>query len=204
MTEDQIRNLHLRELSRYERLDKTVEVELGRKAKQGDKHALDKLVLHNALAAINAALYFHGAIAKKTLSKERACDIAIDCLYKAIERFDPAKDCRVITLAGKIIRDRIIDQDRKGTRRQILAPTEADCCSEDNPPINPDIITACINKLPSRTKELLKWAFKLDGYKDISEQEIADEYSLTVSRVHAIVREGIASLRSYEGMLRSA
>lgn len=204
MTEDQIRNLHLRELSRYERLDKTEEVDLGRKARQGDKNAIDKLVLHNASAAINTALYFQRAVAKKTLSKERACDIAIDCLYKAIDRFDPAKDCRVITLISRIIRDKIIDQDRKDTRKQILALTEADCCSEDNPPRNPDVITACINKLPARTRELLKWAFKLDGHKNISEQEIADEYSLTVSRVRAIIREGIISLRSYEGLLRSA
>lgn len=204
MTENQIRNVHLRELSRYERLDKTVEVELGRKAKQGDKNSIDKLVLHNAAAAINTALYFQRVVAKKTLSEERACDIAIDCLYKAIKRFDPGKDCKLMTLAGRIIMDKIVDDRRKTKRTQIFMPIEADYANEETTPLNTDVITACINKLPSRTRELVKWAFKLDGYKDISEQEIADEYSLTVSRVQAIIREGIAFLRSYEGLLRSA
>jgi len=204
MTENQIRNLFRRELAKFETLGTDVEIELGIKAKKGDNAAINKLVLHNVGAAIGLALSKRFRFnLEKTLSEERTCDIAMDCLYVAIKRFDPTRNCRVMNLASRIIIDKIIDEYRRAKRTQIFTPIE-DYADEEIPLLDTDIITACINRLPFRTRELLKWAFKLDGYRDISEQEIADEYSLTISRTRAIIREGIASLRSYEGLLRSA
>lgn len=205
MTENQIRNLFRRELAKFETLGTDVEIELGIKARTGDNAAINKLVLHNVGAAIGLALSKRFKFnLEKTLSEERACDIAMDCLYTAIKRFDPTRNCRVMNLASRIIIDKIIDEYRRAKRTQISAPIDVNYADEEICLPDTDIITACINKLPCRTRELLKWAFKLDGYRDISEQEIADEYSLTISRVQAIIREGIASLRSYEDLLRSA
>lgn len=191
------------DLSRFQELSKEEELLLIEKAQGCDHDALNKLIEHNFREAIEYAL--KGMRSRfQDVDFDTTYDIALKAIQRAVERFDLTRYDKFIPLVKHIIKLRIIDLYRKKDRI-LLSRLNDDAFSiiEDQPE-DYSVLMKFIERLPKRTREILTWYFKLGKDEVIPEQEIADKYSISVSRVMAIVREGIESLRSYKGFLRSA
>ncbi|HAN41406.1 MAG TPA: RNA polymerase sigma factor RpoD/SigA [Candidatus Cloacimonetes bacterium] len=94
---------YLKQISKYEPLTREEERELGLRAKQGDQEAIDRLVQANLKFVVKiAARYQNRGLSLSELISEGNIG-----LIKAIERFDPTKDIKLISYAIWWIKQRI-------------------------------------------------------------------------------------------------
>lgn len=94
---------YLKQISKYEPLTREEERELGLRAKQGDQEAIDRLVQANLKFVVKiAARYQNRGLSLSELISEGNIG-----LIKAIERFDPTKDIKLISYAIWWIKRRI-------------------------------------------------------------------------------------------------
>lgn len=94
---------YLKQISKYEPLTREEERELGLRAKQGDQEAIDRLVQANLKFVVKiAARYQNRGLSLSELISEGNIG-----LIKAIERFDPTKDIKLISYAIWLIKQRI-------------------------------------------------------------------------------------------------
>lgn len=91
------------EIGRYSRLTREEEQELGRRARLGDKEALDQLVQANLPFVIRFARKFEG----RGLPLEDLISAGNEGLIRAAQKFDPSKNVRLIHYATWWIRQSI-------------------------------------------------------------------------------------------------
>lgn len=95
---------YLREISKYKTLSREEEHELGIKAKNGDANALNRLIQSNLKFVVKiAARYQNRGLTLSELISEGNIG-----LIKAIEKFDPEKDIKLISYAIWWIKQRIM------------------------------------------------------------------------------------------------
>lgn len=92
-----------KEIGRYSRLAREEEQELGRRARLGDKEALDQLVQANLPFVIRFARKFEG----RGLPLEDLISAGNEGLIRAAQKFDPSKNVRLIHYATWWIRQSI-------------------------------------------------------------------------------------------------
>ncbi len=96
--------LYFRDLQAYEPLSREEEAELLRRAKQGDREAIEKLIKHNLRFVVHIAKQYDGlGVPLLDLIDEGNLG-----LMRAIERFDPSKGVRFLTYAIWWIRQAIL------------------------------------------------------------------------------------------------
>ncbi|HOH98481.1 MAG TPA: RNA polymerase sigma factor RpoD/SigA [Candidatus Cloacimonadota bacterium] len=101
---DKALQIYLNEISKYKSLSKEEEHELGIKAQAGDKDAINKLVQANLKFVVKiAARYQNRGLSLSELISEGNIG-----LIKAIEKFDPDKDIKLISYAIWWIKQRIM------------------------------------------------------------------------------------------------
>ncbi len=102
--QDKALQKYLKEISKIKPLSAEEEKRLARLAKKGDKDALNKLLLSNLKFVVKiAAKYQNRGLTLAELISE-----GNDGLIKAIEKFDPEKDIKLISYAVWWIRQRIL------------------------------------------------------------------------------------------------
>lgn len=95
---------YLREISKYKTLSREEEHELGIRAKNGDSEALNRLIQSNLKFVVKiAARYQNRGLSLSELISEGNIG-----LIKAIEKFDPDKDIKLISYAIWWIKQRIM------------------------------------------------------------------------------------------------
>ncbi len=101
---EDILQLYFRDLQEYEPLSREEEAELLRRAKAGDREAIEKLVKHNLRFVVRIAKQYDGlGVPLLDLIDEGNLG-----LMRAIERFDPSKGVRFLTYAIWWIRQAIL------------------------------------------------------------------------------------------------
>ncbi len=101
---ENILQLYFRDLQEYEPLSREEEAELLRRAKQGDREAIEKLIKHNLRFVVRIAKQYDGlGVPLPDLIDEGNLG-----LMRAIERFDPSKGVRFLTYAIWWIRQAIL------------------------------------------------------------------------------------------------
>ncbi len=102
--QDKALQKYLKEISKIKPLDAAEEKRLAKLAKQGDKEALNKLLLANLKFVVKIAAKYQN----RGLSFAELISEGNDGLIKAIEKFDPDKDIKLISYAVWWIRQRIL------------------------------------------------------------------------------------------------
>ena len=102
--QDKALQKYLKEISKIEPLSADEEKRLARLAKKGDKEALNKLLLANLKFVVKIAAKYQN----RGLSLAELISEGNDGLIKAIEKFDPDKDIKLISYAVWWIRQRIL------------------------------------------------------------------------------------------------
>ena len=203
-----------------EPLSKTEEEYYLRKYFEGNKEAKDKLIEHN--------LRLVAHIAKKYTSDEQEMEDLISIgtigLIKAINSFSSDKGFKVSTYASKCIDNEIlmyiraskkqraevsmnsvIGTDKDGNDMELLETLESN--SKDaidtiyNSVISKQVIDYINNKLPKREKYIMKLRYGLDGNKEKTQQQIADELGISrsyVSRIETKVQKKKKKIIKYE------
>lgn len=203
-----------------EPLSKTEEEYYLRKYFEGNKEAKDKLIEHN--------LRLVAHIAKKYTSDEQEMEDLISIgtigLIKAINSFSSDKGFKVSTYASKCIDNEIlmyiraskkqraevsmnsvIGTDKDGNDMELLETLESN--SKDaidtiyNSVISKQVIDYINNKLPKREKYIMKLRYGLDGNKEKTQQQIADELGISrsyVSRIETKVQNKLKKIIKYE------
>ncbi len=95
---------YLTEISRFKALPREVEQELAVNAKNGDKEALNKLIQSNLKFVVKIATRYQN----RGLSLSELISEGNIGLIKAVEKFDPEKDIKLISYAIWWIRQRIM------------------------------------------------------------------------------------------------
>ena len=96
--------LYFRDLEAYEPLSREEEAQLLRRAKEGDREAIEKLIKHNLRFVVRIAKQYDGlGVPLLDLIDEGNLG-----LMRAIERFDPSKGVRFLTYAIWWIRQAIL------------------------------------------------------------------------------------------------
>lgn len=95
---------YLTEISNYKPLSREVEQELSTKAKKGDQEALNRLIQANLKFVVKIATRYQN----RGLSLSELISEGNIGLIKAVEKFDPEKDIKLISYAIWWIRQRIM------------------------------------------------------------------------------------------------
>lgn len=95
---------YLKEISRFKALSREEEHELGLRARQGDQNAINRLVQANLKFVVKIASRYQN----RGLSLSELISEGNIGLLKAIEKFDPDKDIKLISYAIWWIRQRIM------------------------------------------------------------------------------------------------
>jgi len=101
---DQALQNYLREISKFETLSREEEHELGIRARNGDQEAMNKLIRANLKFVVKIASRYQN----RGLSLSELISEGNIGLIKAIEKFDPDKDIKLISYAIWWIRQRIM------------------------------------------------------------------------------------------------
>ncbi len=102
--EDKALQQYLKDISTYESLSKEEEYEYAIKAKNGDQKAIDKLIQSNLKFVVKIAARYQG----RGLSLSELISEGNIGLIKALEKFDPSKDIKLISYGIWWIKQRIM------------------------------------------------------------------------------------------------
>lgn len=170
------------------------EIELRSKFIAGDRDALKTLYdLHS-----DSIFTF----AKKSLGPEHAKDLTQEVFlsaWRARESFDPSKGSLGGWLMG-ITKNRLVDSYRRAGRRvneaELSEPVQQRSANDEHLRfgILADrlVLTAALNALPDRQRQVLTLAF----WGDRTQQQIADEFGLALGTVKSDMRRGLLRLRA--------
>lgn len=101
---DQALQSYLQDIAKYESLSKEEEYELGMRAKQGDQEAINRLIQANLKFVVKVASQYQD----RGLSMSELISEGNIGLIRAIEKFEPSKDVKLISYAIWWIKQRIL------------------------------------------------------------------------------------------------
>ncbi|MFA7544074.1 MAG: sigma-70 family RNA polymerase sigma factor, partial [Candidatus Cloacimonadaceae bacterium] len=102
--QDEALQAYLQDISKFDSLSKEEEYELGIKAKEGDQEAINRLIQSNLKFVAKVAAKYQG----RGLSLSELISEGNIGLIRAIEKFDPSKDVKLISYAIWWIKQRIL------------------------------------------------------------------------------------------------
>lgn len=193
-------------------LSPTEEKEYLIKAKNGDKDAKDKLIVHN--------LRLVAHIVKKYYSDKSDQDDLISIgtigLIKAINTFDYEKNVRLSTYAAKCVENEILMylRNQKKLVNEVYISDPIDVDKEGNVLTLMDIITTsdnildtvyenirsekllkCIEKLSKREREIIIYRYGLLGNLPMPQREVAKRMGISRSYVSRIEKKALEELK---------
>lgn len=218
---DDVKN-YFKEIYKYKPMTKSDERKIGKKIKNGDDNARDKLITSNLKFVVNIAKLYKGyGVPFSDLISEGNIG-----LIKAADKFDYKKDVKFISYSVWWIRQAIQEYLKKNeiisnieTSSDDLPIGSASCvndqCDEEiNYSYNDEYLTdfnddaeniekdriKMINKLLSslspREADIIRTYFGLNNGQEMTLEDIGAQYGLTKERVRQIKEKAIRKIRS--------
>jgi RNA polymerase primary sigma factor len=201
---------YYKELAKYEPISKDEEIELIKKAKNGDNDAKNKILESNLRFVFNIANKFKGrGVPLMDLISEGNLG-----MMAAIQKFNPEKNNKFITYAVWWIKEYMKNSINENKKYQVYeyvsyedAP-ENEKISDAEPKIdesqeeeinsdhNKEIIGQLLNKLSDRERFVVENYYGLNGKAEMNLEEIGNKMGLTKERIRKIKWSALQKMRS--------
>lgn len=194
-------------------LKKREEEELMEKLRQGDTSVREKLIVHNLRLVVYIAKKFENS----GVGVEDLVSIGSIGLIKAVNTFCPDKNIKLATYASRCIENEILMYLRKtGPLKNEVSIDEplnvdwdgnelllSDILGSDPDEVNRDLededekklLLKIINSLNERERTIMSMRFGLDGGKEYTQKEVADNLGISQSYISRLEKRIIENLK---------
>lgn len=196
-------------------LDKEKEAELFNLARQGDKNALETLVMHNMRLVVHVAKRY-----AQSIDQEELISIGSVGLMKAVKTFNIDKGTQFSTYAAKCIDNEILMYLRANKKNignvSLFRPigsdkdgneiSLSDTLFDENYHVGQSIeaedikkdIHACMKEtLSKREFYIIALRYGLFGYDKLPQREIADRLKISRSYISRIEKKALQKMKAY-------
>ncbi len=194
-------------------LDKTREAELIARLGEGDQEARKELIEHNLRLVVYIARRFENT----GINIEDLISIGTIGLIKAVGTYQPARSIKLATYASRCIENEILMYLRKTAGQKtelsfdeplntdwdgnelllsdilgtdgdlVMRPIEAD--------VDRQLLRQALDRLGSRERTIITLRFGLDGKRERTQKEVADQMGISQSYISRLEKRIIAQLR---------
>lgn len=181
--------------------------------KTGDTYAKNRLVEHNLRLVVYVAKKFESS----GVNIEDLISIGTIGLIKAVNSFNPEKNIKIATYASRCIENEILMHLRKVNHQRLDISLDeplnvdwdgnelllSDVLGSDGLEINDNvemedekrILYQCMASLSQRERRIMNMRFGIDGEKEKTQKEVADELGISQSYISRLEKRIILKLK---------
>lgn len=194
-------------------LSKEKEQEIMLEIALGDESNKDLLVVHN----LRLVVYIAKKYECPTATTEDLVSIGTIGLMKAVNTFDYTKNIKLATYASRCIENEILMYLRKAgnskielsfdeplstdwdgnemTLRDVLGTEPDEICQNIEYEDEKKLLRKIVSELPKKEKNIMFNRFGLNGYKPLTQKQLADKLSISQSYISRLEKKIIASIK---------
>ena len=194
-------------------LSKEKEQEIMLEIAWGDESNKDLLVVHN----LRLVVYIAKKYECPTATTEDSVSIGTIGLMKAVNTFDYTKNIKLATYASRCIENEILMYLRKAgnskielsfdeplstdwdgnemTLRDVLGTEPDEICQNIEYEDEKKLLRKIVSELPEKEQNIMFNRFGLNGYKPLTQKQLADKLSISQSYISRLEKKIIASIK---------
>lgn len=194
-------------------LSKEKEQEIMLEIALGDESNKDLLVVHN----LRLVVYIAKKYECPTATTEDLVSIGTIGLMKAVNTFDYTKNIKLATYASRCIENEILMYLRKAgnskielsfdeplstdwdgnemTLRDVLGTEPDEICQNIEYEDEKKLLRKIVSELPEKEQNIMFNRFGLNGYKPLTQKQLADKLSISQSYISRLEKKIIASIK---------
>ena len=194
-------------------LSKEKEQEIMLEIACGDERNKDLLVVHN----LRLLVYIAKKYECPTATTEDLVSIGTIGLMKAVNTFDYTKNIKLATYASRCIENEILMYLRKAgnskielsfdeplstdwdgnemTLRDVLGTEPDEICQNIEYEDEKKLLRKIVSELPEKEQNIMFNRFGLNGYKPLTQKQLADKLSISQSYISRLEKKIIASIK---------
>lgn len=194
-------------------LSKEKEQEIMLEIALGDESNKDLLVVHN----LRLVVYIAKKYECPTATTEDLVSIGTIGLMKAVNTFDYTKNIKLATYASRCIENEILMYLRKAgnskielsfdeplstdwdgnemTLRDVLGTEPDEICQNIEYEDEKKLLRKIVSELPKKEQNIMFNRFGLNGYKPLTQKQLADKLSISQSYISRLEKKIIASIK---------
>lgn len=194
-------------------LSKEKEQEIMLEIACGDERNKDLLVVHN----LRLVVYIAKKYECPTATTEDLVSIGTIGLMKAVNTFDYTKNIKLATYASRCIENEILMYLRKAgnskielsfdeplstdwdgnemTLRDVLGTEPDEICQNIEYEDEKKLLRKIVSELPEKEQNIMFNRFGLNGYKPLTQKQLADKLSISQSYISRLEKKIIASIK---------
>lgn len=194
-------------------LSKEKEQEIMLEIALGDESNKDLLVVHN----LRLVVYIAKKYECPTATTEDLVSIGTIGLMKAVNTFDYKKNIKLATYASRCIENEILMYLRKAgnskielsfdeplstdwdgnemTLRDVLGTEPDEICQNIEYEDEKKLLRKIVSELPEKEQNIMFNRFGLNGYKPLTQKQLADKLSISQSYISRLEKKIIASIK---------
>lgn len=194
-------------------LSKEKEQEIMLEIALGDESNKDLLVVHN----LRLVVYIAKKYECPTATTEDLVSIGTIGLMKAVNTFDYKKNIKLATYASRCIENEILMYLRKAgnskielsfdeplstdwdgnemTLRDVLGTEPDEICQNIEYEDEKKLLRKIVSELPKKEQNIMFNRFGLNGYKPLTQKQLADKLSISQSYISRLEKKIIASIK---------
>lgn len=194
-------------------LSKEKEQEIMMEIALGDESNKDLLVVHN----LRLVVYIAKKYECPTATTEDLVSIGTIGLMKAVNTFDYTKNIKLATYASRCIENEILMYLRKAgnskielsfdeplstdwdgnemTLRDVLGTEPDEICQNIEYEDEKKLLRKIVSELPEKEQNIMFNRFGLNGYKPLTQKQLADKLSISQSYISRLEKKIIASIK---------
>ena len=194
-------------------LSKEKEQEIMLEIACGDERNKDLLVVHN----LRLVVYIAKKYECPTATTEDLVSIGTIGLMKAVNTFDFTKNIKLATYASRCIENEILMYLRKSgnskielsfdeplstdwdgnemTLRDVLGTEPDEICQNIEYEDEKKLLRKIVSELPEKEQNIMFNRFGLNGYKPLTQKQLADKLSISQSYISRLEKKIIASIK---------
>ena len=194
-------------------LSKEEEQLLLSKVMDGDQEAKSKLIEHNLRLVVYIAKKFENT----GINIEDLISIGSIGLIKAVNTFNPEKNIKLATYASRCIENEILMYLRRNSKRKtevsfdeplnvdwdgnelllsdVLGTEENLITKELDLNVDKNLLRTALSKLSGREKQIMEMRFGLDGHKEQTQKDVAEQLGISQSYISRLEKRIIKRLK---------
>ena len=194
-------------------LSKEEEQLLLSKVMDGDQEAKSKLIEHNLRLVVYIAKKFENT----GINIEDLISIGSIGLIKAVNTFNPEKNIKLATYASRCIENEILMYLRRNSKRKtevsfdeplnvdwagnelllsdVLGTEENLITKELDLNVDKNLLRTALSKLSGREKQIMEMRFGLDGHKEQTQKDVAEQLGISQSYISRLEKKIIKRLK---------
>ena len=194
-------------------LSKEKEQKIMQEIALGDESNKDLLVVHN----LRLVVYIAKKYECPTATTEDLVSIGTIGLMKAVNTFDYTKNIKLATYASRCIENEILMYLRKAgnskielsfdeplstdwdgnemTLRDVLGTEPDEICQNIEYEDEKKLLRKIVSELPEKEQNIMFNRFGLNGYKPLTQKQLADKLSISQSYISRLEKKIIASIK---------